>query len=292
MIFPQEEEAKYILLQNKIDALVRVASGMAIKSKYDTKFQHIVRILSSKLVGCTTEKILHERNPEHWGDSTVKLTRRGLVQSFGYRQEKFKLLESISFIINPTDSDYFIKINKSSFMKLLSNKSKIQDKDNHARLLEALADIHSCGFYGFTADEEAKDLVFDETIKLTTPLIVQKNCNLFAQDFEGWSPASIGETPDEIVANYIRIIITDFNFKVDLFNNLFIFKGFGFQKSLDLESYIRISEPAIYSKIIEVLYQTEVKIKDLIKTTTEKYDKVCEKYSDILAIQALIEDAK
>ncbi len=292
MIFPPKEEAKYLLLQNKLDEITKVAKSMLIKEKYDTRFKHIIRILSSKLVSCNTEIMLHTRNEQNWWqDSSIKLTRRGLVQSFNSRNEKYKLLKELNCIINPSKASYSVPINKTDFIKKLSCKIKIQDKAGHARLLEALDDIYLSGFYGLTKDVYAKNIEFKETKELPIPLIVQKNYDLFARNQEGGDNDDLGNNSDEIKVKYIRFIIDGYGIEVELRTDTNSLNGFCFYKQLSLTDYFRISEPDIYNKIIEELDQTKIKLQNLIKTAIEKYDKVCEKYSDILAIQALIEDS-
>jgi hypothetical protein len=212
-----------------------------------------------------------------------QLRRRGLVVSFGYEGDRYKIPED-DMVKEIIHGPYYGDENKGYFTKFLAGlekaKGKAQCQGGVELLIQALKDIKAAHFYKDDSWDCA-NVEFKTKIPLNSPLNIQA-CEDLQEDEDQY-----GDTP------YIESIQCD-NIEVELdYSDVKLkFKDKGDEKfylteKLNLVDFIRISEPDIYNTITKLIDDLQVQVEKKVATKARRYQEILDKYGQYLVYKEL-----
>lgn len=275
MIFPQEERDKFNKLKALLYQLTTFQQKMKVSTYYGEKFLDIVRGASQKLVGCDEQVQVCKKTEQSGSGEAIQLRRKGLVVEYGWTSTRYKDIPGLSTIMGKE----YMQVVRG----LRAMKAKSQNPEGVENLVEILEDMHKVGLFKGGGDA---DLEIKTTIKLGSRMHVQQSEEFDPTKDEDRNYWDEDDCDDVVVANKVKLNLD--------YNSM----SFMFQQTKDkyweidgpdvrLLEYIRISEPAVYDTVTNVVENAILMVNSLVATKCNAYDAILEKYGQYLVLKEL-----
>lgn len=270
MIFPQEELEKRETLNSLISEFLSLSQQYQFGGRYNEKLGKIISMMASKLVGCD-DRISLTKSEGYYHSAKV-LTRDGIKEEFGYDGRKAREPYGSGWI------DAFSKDDRAIISFIHLTKSPlIQNKPQLEKVIQALLEVKQL------PGNQGAHFVH----KLNRGYSIQVNIEKEGDGghfscIEGGLGEGYNSSAIYLSDSSIKNSDNSYYGSKAKYSSVFTIRG-----KLSLVEYITVSEPDVYSIIVDKLKESIRLGKEQIEVTEAQYQKVLANYGEYLVIKEL-----